>query len=455
MTEKKRIGELLVWDGLVTKEQVDEALSVQKEKGGKIVAILINLGHLDEDDFLRFLAQRAGVPNINIANYEIGEDIINLVPADLARKHELLPIDKLGRLLTVAMVCPLDQATLDELSERTGLKIKPVLCSATDVREGIERYYGRAKTPTEVQPEVQPEAPPVTQPVAPAAAEPTVVPKAALHLSGVTEIIKRIDALPTLPAVLERIRAEMADPLSSASDVARIISGDPAIASKVLQVANSAAYGYSRKIADISQAVAWLGLRETYQIALSVRALEMMAVNKRFDYELFRKHSAQCAAAASVLAKRCALKDSTGIFAAGLLHDIGKLVLVDAMPERYIKLAARIEEEGSDSVVIEEEELGVSHAEVGHLLADHWQFPLEISEAIRLHHKPELAQTEPRFTAVIALANKVANDAAAGQDTDTIAGKYTELQTTLELTFNSAAEAIQRYVNRSHEIEVF
>ena len=445
MTEKKRIGELLVWDGLVTQEQVDEALSVQKEKGGKIVAILINLGHLDEDDFLRFLAQRSGVPNINIANYEIGQEIVNLVPADLARKHELLPIDKLGRLLTVAMVCPLDHATLDQLSERTGLKIKPVLCSATDVREGIERYYAQAKKPTQVQPAVPPEPVP----------EPTPVPKAALHLSGVTEIIKRIDALPTLPAVLERIRAEMADPLSSASDVARIISSDPAIASKVLQVANSAAYGYSRKIADISQAVAWLGLRETYQIALSVRALEIMAVNERFDYERFRKHSAQCAAAASVLAKRCALKDSTGIFAGGLLHDIGKLVLVDAMPERYIKMAARIEEEGTDSVVIEEEELGVSHAEVGYLLADHWQFPLEISEAIRLHHKPELAQTEPRFAAIIALADKVANDAAAGEDTDTIAGKYTEILTTLELTFNSAAEAIQRYVNRSHEIEVF
>lgn len=443
MVERKRIGELLVWDGLVTQEQVEEALEVQKEKGGKIVAILINLGHLEEDEFLQFLVQRSGVPNIDIANYEIGEEIINLVPADLARKHELLPIDKLGRLLTVAMVCPLDQATLDELSERTSLKIKPVLCSASDVREGIERYYTAAKKAAE------------NQPAAPPKAGPTAIPKAAFHLSGVTEIIRRIDALPTLPAVLERIRAEMADPLSSASDVARIISSDPAIASKVLQVANSAAYGYSRKISDITQAVAWLGLRETYQIALSVRALEIMAVNERFDYERFRKHSAQCAAAASVLAKRCALKDSTGIFAAGLLHDIGKLVLVDAMPERYIKMAARIDEEGADSVVIEEGELGVSHAEIGFLLADHWQFPLEISEAIRLHHKPELAQTEPRFAAIIALGNKVANNAAAGEDTDTIAAKYAELLTILELTFNSAAEAIQRYVNKSHEIEVF
>jgi len=437
MVERKRIGELLVWDGLVTQEQVNEALEVQKEQGGKIVGILINMGHLDEDRFLEFLAHRSGVPNINIANYEIRKEIIELVPGDLARKHELLPIDKLGRLLTVAMVCPLDQATLEDLSESTGLKIKPVLCSAADVREGIDRYYAPPKAAAAGQPAS------------------AVVPKAALHLSGVMEIVKRIDALPTLPAVLERIRAAMAEPLSSARDIARITSSDPAIASKVLKVANSAAYGYSRKIADIAQAIAWLGLKETYQIALSVRAIEMFGMNKKFDYERFRKHSAQCAAAAGVVAKRCALKDSTGIFAAGLLHDIGKLVLVEAMSERYLKIAARVEQEETDSVVIEEEEFGVSHAEAGFLLADHWQFPSEMSEAIRLHHKPELAQTAPTFAAIIALADKVANDVAAGEYADAIVPKYPELFTILELTSSSAAEAIQEYVNKSGEIEVF
>jgi len=443
MVEKRRIGELLVWDGLVTQEQVNEALEVQKKQGGKIVGTLINLGYLDEDTFLEFLAQRSGVPNINIANYEIGNEIIKLVPADLARKHELLPIDKLGRLLTVAMVCPLDQATLEELSEITGLKIKPVLCSASDVREGIDSYYAKSKTV------------PDRQPAAPPKIEPTVIPKAALHLSGVTEIIRRVDALPTLPAVLERVRAEMADPLSSASDVARIISTDPAVAGKVLQVANSAAYGFSRKIADITQAIAWLGLRETYQIALSVRALEMFAANKKFDYERFRKHSTRCAAAATVVAKRCALKDSAGIFAAGLLHDIGKLVLVDAMLERYIRIAARVEEEGADSVVVEEEELGVSHAEIGFLLADHWQFPPEMSEAIRLHHKPELAQTGPPFAAIISLADKIATDAATGENADAIAAKYPGLLSILELTADSAVQAIRKYINRSNEFEVF
>jgi HD-like signal output (HDOD) protein len=442
MVEKKRIGEMLVWEGLVTTDQVNEALEVQKQHGGKLVGILINLGYLDETTFLEFLAQHSRVPNINIANYEIRRDIVALVPAELARKHELLPIDKLGRLLTVAMVCPLDQATLDELSQTTGLKIKPVLCSAADVRDGINRYYAQ---PT-VAPTAQPETAPEEAQTAPSSGT--------FRLTGVPDIVRRIDALPTLPAILARVRGVMEDPQSSATDIARVISGDPAIASKVLQVANSAAYGFPRKIADIAQAIAWLGLKETYQIALSVRALDMFAKDKRFDYERFRSHSAQCAAAANVLAKRCGLQGKTGIFAAGLLHDIGKLVLVDALLERYAKIAARIAEEGHESVLVEEDELGVSHAEVGYLLAEHWQFPLEMGEAIRFHHKPDLAEQDKAFTGVIALANRVAHDAATGQDASAIASTYPELLSLLGLTADAAVEALEEYLDKSGEVEV-
>ena len=442
MTEKKRIGEMLVWEGLVTQEQVNEALQVQKQRGGKLVGILINLGYLDDDTFLHFLAQHSRVPNINIANYEIRKEIVQLVPAELARKHELLPIDKLGKLLTVAMVCPLDDATLEELSRKTGLKIKPVLCSAADVRNAISRYYA--------EPPVVPTAQPKT------ASEPTetMLSTGTFRLTGVPDIVRRIDALPTLPAILERVRAVMEEPRSSAADVAGVISGDPAIASKLLQVANSAAYGFARRIADIAQAIAWLGLKETYHIALSVRVLDMFAQDKRFDYERFRRHSAQCAAAANVLAKRCGVHGKPGIFAAGLLHDIGKLVLADALLERYAKIAARIADEGHESVLVEEEELGMSHAEVGYLLAEHWQFPLDMGEAIRFHHKPDLAEQDKAFTTLIALANRVAHDAATGQDASAIASTYPELLTLLGLPADAAVEAIQEYLAKSGEVEV-
>jgi len=335
---KKRIGERLVWDGLVTSEQVDEALKVQKEQGGKVVGILINLGYLDEDTFLEFLSRQSGVPSIDISNYEIQQEIVDMVPAEFAREHEVFPIDKLGKLLTLAMVCPLDEVTLENLSEMTGLRIKPILCSAADVREAVETHYAKTKAaPKQSEPkvehveEVEEEAAPTPEP----APTQTAIPSGPFKLAGVSEIVKRIDHLPTLPAILTQMQQAMADPQSSAEDVARIVSADPATASKLLQVANSAAYGFSRKIGDIKHAVTLLGLRETYQIALSIRALEMFPQNKKFDYEGFRKHSSQCALAAKLIAQQTGAGDRVGIFAGGLLHDIGRLVLVDVMAERY------------------------------------------------------------------------------------------------------------------------
>lgn len=272
---KKRIGERLVWDGLVTSEQVNEALKVQKEEGGKLVGILINLGYLDEDTFLEFLSRQSGIPSIDISNYEIRQEIVALVPAEFAREHEVFPIDKLGKLLTLAMVCPLDEVTLENLSEMTGLRIKPILCSAADVREAVETHYAKTKAaPKQPEAEVEQAKEEVAPTPEPAPTQ-TAIPSGPFKLAGVSEIVKRIDHLPTLPAILTQMQQAMADPQSSAEDVARIVSADPATASKLLQVANSAAYGFSRKIGDIKHAVTLLGLRETYQIALDPRARDV------------------------------------------------------------------------------------------------------------------------------------------------------------------------------------
>ena len=455
---KKRIGERLVWDGLVTSEQVNEALKVQKEEGGKLVGILINLGYLDEDTFLEFLSRQSGIPSIDISNYEIRQAIVDLVPAEFAREHEVFPIDKLGKLLTLAMVCPLDQVTLDDLSEMTGLRIKPILCSAADVREAVETYYAKTKAAPK-QPEAEVEQ--VEEEVAPTpepAPTQAVVPSGPFKLAGVNEIVKRIDQLPTLPAILAQMQQAMADPQSSAEDVARIVSADPATASKLLQVANSAAYGFSRKIGDIKHAVTLLGLRETYQIALSIRALEMFPQNKKFDYEGFRKHSSQCALAAKLIAQQTGAGDRVGIFAGGLLHDIGKLVLVDVMAKRYAKILERIEKEQKDSTIVEEWELGVSHAETGFLLAEHWQLPQEISEAIRFHHKPGLSQDEPVFTAVIAFADRIVNGVAAGEDASELVSKHQEILSTLQPSRESTVDVIQviqHYAEESEDMVIY
>ena len=136
-----RIGNRLVREGLITSGQLAEALAAQKTTGRKIVETLIALGYMSDTQFVRFLAQQPGIPSISLENCAVTKDLIELVPADLARKHELFPIDKMGKLLTVGMVCPLDKGAIAEIQAWTALRVKPMLCSRADVRQALDKYY--------------------------------------------------------------------------------------------------------------------------------------------------------------------------------------------------------------------------------------------------------------------------------------------------------------------------
>ena len=127
--EKKRIGELLVEGGWVTSEDLGKALEIQKEKGDRIGNLLIDLGYLSEESFFEFLNTISYTPAVDLSACEIEQEIIGLVPEELARRLELLPIGKIGKVLTVGMVCPLDEKGKLELEHATGLKIRAVFLS--------------------------------------------------------------------------------------------------------------------------------------------------------------------------------------------------------------------------------------------------------------------------------------------------------------------------------------
>ncbi len=146
-SEKKKIGELLVENGYVTAPQVQEALSLQKTRRERICSILIDLGYLNEKDFLEFLGTIPGSASIELSACEIEQAIIDLVSAELARRLELVPIGKLGNSLTMAMVCPIDEAGREELENASGLRVRPVLCSRGAVFTALDRYYDEAGEP--------------------------------------------------------------------------------------------------------------------------------------------------------------------------------------------------------------------------------------------------------------------------------------------------------------------
>lgn len=136
-----KIGEMLVAEGLIDGDMLREALATQEREGGRIVQKLINLGYIDEPAFRRFLARQPGTASLILDRCEIEKKILEYIPRDFAVAHEIFPVDKLGRLLTVAMVCPLDKVTIRAVEEQTGLKVSPILCDKHQVELAIDKYY--------------------------------------------------------------------------------------------------------------------------------------------------------------------------------------------------------------------------------------------------------------------------------------------------------------------------
>ncbi len=397
---------MLVDAGLIERQQLDKALKVQAQKGGKLVQILIAMGFFHPHAFVQFLARQPGVASLNLSNYEVPRELVALVPREFALKHEVFPIDRLGKLLTVGMVCPLDAATIGELERFSGLRVKPILCSAQDIRQAIQRYYppegilGVAEGTSG--------AGPVPLPLQRL--------ETSLRLRNVVALIRGIEGLPTLPETVARVRQAMAEPGSSIEDVAQIVNTDPPLAARVLRVANSAAYGFPHRIDNLRLAVSLLGLRETYSIVLSAAIIERYNESPLFDYKRFWAHSMKCAAAALVVAEACGQSRRSSLSAAGLLHDLGRIALLEVVPDVFVRLDPNLS--GESLVAAEEAALGITHAEAGYELASLWSLPDEIAQAIRFHHAPERATDCREVVAIVAAGDALARRVARKSDPD-------------------------------------
>ncbi|MBM3290730.1 MAG: HDOD domain-containing protein, partial [Candidatus Hydrogenedentes bacterium] len=135
-----RVGALLLEADLIDSAQLRRALDHQQHRGGKTMGILVELGMLEHDQVYKFLARR-GLPAINPLHCAVGRHVTNLLPRDFVMRHEVLPVDRLGRLLTVAMVYPFDIDAIAKAEELTGLRVKPMLCRAKEFHEAARRYY--------------------------------------------------------------------------------------------------------------------------------------------------------------------------------------------------------------------------------------------------------------------------------------------------------------------------
>ena len=137
-----KLGEMLVKAGLISPEQLEEALESQKGNGEKLGFNLIKLGYVREDDITQLLSEQFGVPSINLRHFEIDDSVINLIPSEVAQKYLILPVNRTGATLTISMADPTNVFAMDDIKFMTGYNVEPVVASEIAIRESIEKYYG-------------------------------------------------------------------------------------------------------------------------------------------------------------------------------------------------------------------------------------------------------------------------------------------------------------------------
>ena len=137
----RRLGDLLVADGLLTQDQLHKALGEQKGSTEKLGSILIRLGFINEEQLIGFLSRQYGVPSITLSQLEIDPEVLKLVPAAIAKKYEVLPVRKMGNSLALAMADPTNVFALDDISFMTNLQVLPLVASQTAIKKSIDRNY--------------------------------------------------------------------------------------------------------------------------------------------------------------------------------------------------------------------------------------------------------------------------------------------------------------------------
>lgn len=224
------------------------------------------------------------------------------------------------------------------------------------------------------------------------------------------QLVKYVQELPALPDTAIKVLKMTDDPTVSARDIANTIANDLALTSRVLKIANSAFYGMPRSVSTVNEAVIILGMQALRNLALAAAAYDTLS-RESAGYglspgELWR-HSISCAMAAQIVAKKSRAVRTEEAFVAGLLHDVGKVILGVHVQPQYQAILALTELDEMPFHEAEKYVLGFDHAEVGQKIGEKWNLPPTLCAAIAGHHCLERGDEAPKLTAVVHVANAV------------------------------------------------
>lgn len=224
----------------------------------------------------------------------------------------------------------------------------------------------------------------------------------------IKRITESIISLPTLPTVVSKMIQLVDNPKTSATSLARLIYTDQALTARILKLANSAYYGFPREISTVNMAIVVLGFNTVKEMGLSLSVFEVFkggSDDATFDISRFWQHSIGCGSAARMLARRLDNHMIGEAFVAGLLHDIGKIIIRQYLAREFAAIIDKVSRQGIDLDQAEMEVVGTSHAQVGAWLAEKWNLPRIIVDAIAFHHKPSEAREDQIMVAIVNVAN--------------------------------------------------
>jgi len=235
-------------------------------------------------------------------------------------------------------------------------------------------------------------------------------------------LIKNMGDLPTIPSVYATVNKMLSDPHTSAFDVGQVVSSDQVIASKILKLANSAFYGFAGRVNTVPHAIAVLGFNATKNVVLTTGVLSALKLKNPidgFNLTAFWKHSAAVGAIARLAAEEFYAQRKEEAFVAGILHDIGKLILAICSPEDFAKCMNIAASKGCLFLEAEKEVLGIYHTDVAALINRKWNLPREIAAVMINHHKNISVLSEhTRMVAIVKLADVLARGLQLGHPCD-------------------------------------
>ncbi len=211
------------------------------------------------------------------------------------------------------------------------------------------------------------------------------------HYENISEkiktVINELKELPTLPLIAHKVIAYLNSPYSGAKEIAELIKNDQSLASKVLKLINSAYFGIPRKVDDIKRAIVLLGFNNILQIVVNLSIMKTFGKgNSEFNRKEFWKHSIAVGICAQHIARKFKLWDEGSAYTAGLLHDIGKIILDNYFHDEYIGVITYAEVNQKPVYEVEQDILGITHSQIGNILLMKWNLPKTLKEAVKYHH---------------------------------------------------------------------